>query len=42
MVGSGSVTFTLLGFAGTYFVLGLCFLYLIGREIAHGPTAQHG
>ncbi len=41
MVGSGSVTFTLLGFAGTYFVLGLCFLYLIGREIAHGPTAQH-
>ena len=29
--------FTLIGFAGLYFVLGVLFLYLIGREIAHGP-----
>jgi hypothetical protein len=31
------VLFTLIGFAGLYFVLGVLFLFLIGREIAHGP-----
>lgn len=36
-VGAGTVSFSLLGFAGIYFVLGLAFLYLIGREVAHGP-----
>ena len=34
---SGDTIFTLIGFAGLYFVLGLLFLYLVGREIAHGP-----
>ena len=33
---SGTVLFTLIGFCGLYFVLGLLFLFLVGREIAHG------
>jgi cytochrome d ubiquinol oxidase subunit I len=37
-VHSGTVLFTLIGFAGLYFVLGLLFLFLIGREIVHGPV----
>lgn len=36
-VHSGTTLFTLIGFTGLYFVLGLLFLFLIGREIAHGP-----
>ena len=40
-VHGGSVVFTLIGFAGLYFVLGLLFFFLIGREIAHGPTPLH-
>jgi cytochrome d ubiquinol oxidase subunit I len=36
-VGAGSTLFTLIGFAGLYLVVGLLFLYLVGREIAHGP-----
>ena len=35
----GTVLFTLLGFCGLYTVLGLVFLFLVGREIAHGPDA---
>jgi hypothetical protein len=31
------VLFTLIGTAGLYFVLGLLYLYLIGRELMHGP-----
>jgi cytochrome d ubiquinol oxidase subunit I len=38
-VSSGNALFTLIGFTGLYFVLGLLFLYLIGREVAHGPGA---
>ena len=41
----GTALFTLIGFAGLYFVLGLLFLYLIMREVAHGPVpleAHHG
>jgi cytochrome bd ubiquinol oxidase subunit I len=38
LVHSGIVLFTLIGFAGLYFVLGVLFLFLIGREIAHGPV----
>jgi cytochrome d ubiquinol oxidase subunit I len=45
-VHAGTALFTLIGFAGIYFVLGLLFLFLVGREIAHGPTpsgeAAHG
>jgi cytochrome bd ubiquinol oxidase subunit I len=37
-VHSGTALFTLIGFAGLYFILGLMFLFLIGREIAHGPV----
>ena len=37
---SGTALFTLIGFTGLYFVLGVLFLFLIGREIAHGPTAR--
>src|SRR3989454_874508 len=37
MVHSGTALFTLIGFCGLYFVLGVLFLFLIGREIAHGP-----
>ncbi|HEX8068762.1 MAG TPA: cytochrome ubiquinol oxidase subunit I [Pyrinomonadaceae bacterium] len=36
-VSSGNGLFTLLGFMGMYFVMGVLFLYLIQREIAHGP-----
>jgi cytochrome d ubiquinol oxidase subunit I len=36
-VHSGTALFTLIGFTGLYFVLGLLFLFLIGRELAHGP-----
>ena len=38
-VHSGTVLFTLIGFCGLYFVLGLLYVFLIGREIAHGPEA---
>jgi cytochrome d ubiquinol oxidase subunit I len=36
-VHSGTVLFTLMGFCGLYLALGLLFLFLVGREIAHGP-----
>jgi cytochrome d ubiquinol oxidase subunit I len=48
VVSNGDVVFTLIGFTGLYFVLGLLFLFLVGREIAHGPEdasepeAAHG
>jgi cytochrome bd ubiquinol oxidase subunit I len=41
VVNSGSAVFTLIGFCGLYFVLGLLFVYLVGREIFHGPEAAH-
>jgi cytochrome d ubiquinol oxidase subunit I len=39
-VGSGPAIFTLIGFTGLYFVLGLLYLFLMGREIlhSHGPA----
>ena len=40
LVHAGQTVFTTLGFAGLYLVLGLLFLYLVGREIAHGPAAN--
>jgi cytochrome d ubiquinol oxidase subunit I len=39
-VHSGTALFTLIGFAGLYFVLGLLFAFLIMREIAHGPVTR--
>jgi cytochrome d ubiquinol oxidase subunit I len=38
-VSSGNALFTLIGFTGLYFVLGLLFVFLVGREVAHGPGA---
>src|SRR5512137_50044 len=37
-VGTGDTLFTLLGFSGLYLVVGILFLFLVGREIAHGPS----
>ena len=38
LVHPGSALFTLIGFAGLYLVLGLLFVFLVLREIAHGPA----
>jgi cytochrome d ubiquinol oxidase subunit I len=40
VVSNGDTIFTLIGFTGLYFVLGLLFLFLVGREIAHGPEEE--
>jgi cytochrome d ubiquinol oxidase subunit I len=40
VVSGGDTVFTLIGFVGLYFVLGLLFLYLVGREIGHGPEDE--
>jgi len=37
-VGAGDTAFTTLGFLGLYSVVSLLFLFLVGREIAHGPS----
>ncbi|MCC7497740.1 MAG: cytochrome ubiquinol oxidase subunit I [Bryobacterales bacterium] len=36
-VSSGNTLFTLIGFMGMYLVLGILFLFLVRREIEHGP-----
>jgi len=36
-VSAGNGMFTLLGFMGLYTVLGMLFLFLVMREVAHGP-----
>jgi cytochrome d ubiquinol oxidase subunit I len=38
-VHGGSTLFTTLGFAGLYLVLGVLFLMLVAREVAHGPRS---
>jgi cytochrome d ubiquinol oxidase subunit I len=38
-VHSGTALFTLIGFCGLYFVLGVLFLMLVAREVSHGPRA---
>jgi cytochrome bd ubiquinol oxidase subunit I len=40
VVSNGDTIFTLIGFIGLYFVFGLLFLYLTGREIGHGPDQE--
>jgi cytochrome d ubiquinol oxidase subunit I len=40
VVSGGDTVFTLIGFVGLYSVLGLLFLFLVGREISHGPEEQ--
>ncbi len=42
VVSNGDTIFTLIGFTGLYFILGLLFLYLVGREIVHGPEGEPG
>jgi cytochrome d ubiquinol oxidase subunit I len=41
LVHAGQTVFTSLGFAGLFVILGFLFLFLILREIAHGPV-PHG
>jgi cytochrome d ubiquinol oxidase subunit I len=38
MVSAGNGWFTFLGFLGMYTVLGILFLFLVRREIEHGPN----
>jgi len=40
-VSAGNGLFTLLGFMGIYTVLSILFLFLVRREIEHGPVAGH-
>jgi cytochrome d ubiquinol oxidase subunit I len=40
VVSNGDTIFTLIGFTGLYFVLGLLFLFLVGREIRLGPDHE--
>ncbi|MFO0593981.1 MAG: cytochrome ubiquinol oxidase subunit I [Myxococcaceae bacterium] len=40
-VHAGSTAFSLIGFTGLYFLLGVTFLFLVGREILRGPEASH-
>jgi cytochrome d ubiquinol oxidase subunit I len=39
-VSSGNGLFTLLGFMGLYMVLGILFLFLVRRQIEHGPEGN--
>jgi cytochrome d ubiquinol oxidase subunit I len=40
LVSAGNGMFTLLGFLGMYTVLGILFLFLVRREIEHGPASE--
>src|SRR6266478_1315483 len=40
VVSNGNTIFTLIGFTGLYFVIGLLFLGLTGREIGKGPEEE--
>ena len=40
LVSSGSVLFTLIGFAGMYLIMGMLYIVLMVREVAHGPEAE--
>jgi cytochrome bd ubiquinol oxidase subunit I len=40
LVSAGNGMFTLLGFMGMYTVLGILFLFLVCREIDHGPVSS--
>jgi cytochrome bd ubiquinol oxidase subunit I len=40
LVSSGSVLFTLIGFAGMYLIMGLLYIVLMVREVAHGPEGE--
>lgn len=40
-VSAGNNLFTLIGFMGMYTLLGLLFLFLVFREVFHGPEGEH-
>jgi cytochrome d ubiquinol oxidase subunit I len=40
LVSSGSVLFTIMGFAGIYTLVGLLYIVLMVREVAHGPESE--
>ena len=40
-VHAGETLFTLIGFAGLYFVLGVLFLGMVAREVTRGPDVGH-
>ncbi len=40
VVSPGDAIFTTIGFVGLYFILGLLFLYLVGREFHKGPHSN--
>ncbi len=42
VVSGGDALFTLIGLVGLYFVVGVMFLFLIGREVIHGPESPDG
>jgi cytochrome d ubiquinol oxidase subunit I len=42
LVHQGSALFTLIGFCGLYLVLGVLFLFVVMREVGHGPTPLGG
>lgn len=39
-VSAGNTLFSLIGFMGIYLLLGILYLFLVGREISHGPAAD--
>ncbi|MCC6539653.1 MAG: cytochrome ubiquinol oxidase subunit I [Bryobacterales bacterium] len=39
-VSAGNTLFTLIGFMGMYLLLGVLYLFLVHREIDHGPAAE--
>jgi len=41
-VSAGNALFTLLGFMGLYTLLGLLFVFMVWREVEHGPGSGHG
>src|SRR5271157_1031411 len=41
-VAAGNAWFTLLGFMGLYTLLAILFLFLVHREIEHGPEPETG
>jgi cytochrome d ubiquinol oxidase subunit I len=38
VLSNGDTIFTVIGFVGLYFVLGVLYLYLVGRQIGQGPS----
>jgi len=41
-VGAGDTLFTLIGFCGLCLMVGILFLFMVGREVAHGPPSFEG